>query len=116
MKPIIQFSDFDKIDLRIGKIITCQRKEGSEKLLRLNVDFGDEGLRTILSGIAQFFTPEELVGKSFVFVINLAPRRMMGEESQGMILAADSDSIGGEEKKPYPLKPIRKARPGTPIR
>lgn len=91
MKPVIPFDDFAKLDLRIGKIIQCVKKEGSEKLLRLTVDFGIEGQRTILSGIAPFYDPEQLTGKQFVFVINLEPRRLMGEESNGMILAADGD-------------------------
>jgi methionyl-tRNA synthetase len=109
VKPLITFSDFDKLDLRVGKIINCEQKEGSNKLLRLIVDFGEEGQRNILSGIAQFYSPEQLIGKSFVFIINLEPRKLMGEESQGMILAADG-------KTPLPLKPLRKAAPGVNIR
>ena len=91
MKPRITYDDFAKLDLRIGKVIDCEHKEGSNKLFRLTVDFGDEGTKNILSGIAQFYTPEELVGKSFVFIINLEPRKMMGEFSEGMILAADGE-------------------------
>lgn len=109
MKPTISFADFDKMDLRIGKIIQCERKEGSEKLLRLTVDFGEEGQRNILSGIAQWYTPEELIDKQFLFIINLEPRKMMGEFSEGMILAADAE-------KPFPLKPIKKVSAGTKIR
>src|SRR5205814_1398799 len=99
MKPIVPFSDFEQLDLRVGKIINCEHKDGSNKLLRLTVDFGEEGKRNILSGIAEFYKPEELVGKSFVFIINIEPRKIMGEESQGMILAADA-------KIPLPLKPV----------
>lgn len=109
MKPLISFTDFDKLDLRVGKILNCERKEGSEKLLRLTVDFGEEGKRNIFSGIAQFYQPEILIGKSFVFVINLEPRRMMGEFSEGMILAADG-------KIPLPLKPLKRTPAGTKIR
>ena len=108
MKPIITYDDFAKIDLRVGTVIQCVEKEGSEKLLRLTVDFGEEGTRNILSGIKQWYKPEDLKGKQFVFVFNLAPRKMMGEESQGMILAADG-------KKPLPLKPRAKAKNGTKI-
>ncbi len=109
MKPIIAFEDFAKLDLRVGEVIECERKEGSEKLLRLTVDFGEEGKRTILSGIYPHYEPEDIKGKQFVFIINLEPRKIMGEESQGMILCADGD-------KPIPLQPITESTPGTLIR
>lgn len=108
MKPVINYDDFAKLDLRVGTVINCEEKEGSEKLLRLTVDFGEEGKRNILSGIKQWYKPSALIGKQFVFVFNLAPRKMMGEESQGMILAADG-------KKPLPLKPRAKTQPGAKI-
>lgn len=108
MKPIIQYDDFAKLDLRVGTILECVEKEGSEKLLRLTVDFGEEGTRNILSGIKQWYKPTDLIGKQFVFVFNLAPRKMMGEESEGMILAADG-------KKPLLLKPKSKAQSGAQI-
>src|SRR5256885_2103335 len=98
MKPIISFDDFSKLDLRIGKILQCEQKEGSEKLLRLTVDFGEEGQKKIFSGIAQWYTSKELIGKSFLFIINLEPRKMMDEYSEGMLLAADGE-------KPEPLSP-----------
>ncbi|MBI2442570.1 MAG: hypothetical protein HYV40_01520 [Candidatus Levybacteria bacterium] len=109
MKPIISFDDFSKLDLRVGTIVSCERKEGSEKLLRLTVDFGDQGTRNILSGIAQWYAPEKLINKQFIFILNLEPRQIMGEMSEGMILAA-------EGKKPLPLKPSGKTPPGAPIR
>lgn len=90
MKPVIMLEDFAKLDLRIGKIIECQKKEGSEKLLRLIVDFGNDGKRNILSGIAKYYSPDALLGKQFVFIFNLAPRMIMGENSEGMILATDN--------------------------
>lgn len=109
MKPIITFDDFAKLDLRVGRITGCEKKDGSEKLLRLQVDFGTEGTRNILSGIAQWYSPTDLVGHDYIFIINLEPRKIMGEVSEGMILAADG-------KKPLPLKPKSKAAPGTSIR
>lgn len=109
MKPLIAYDDFAKLDIRIGKVLACVRKEGSEKLLRLTVDFGEEGKRNILSGIAQYYKPEDLINKEFVFVLNLQPRKIMGEESQGMILAADA-------KKIVLLKPKSKTPPGAEIR
>lgn len=115
MKPVITIDDFAKIDLRVGQVIACSEKEGSEKLLRLTVDFGEE-TRTILSGIKQWYTPEDLIGKQFIFVYNLQPRKMMDEMSEGMILAADPDSIGAEGEKPLPLTPLEQTTPGASIR
>ncbi len=109
MKSVIPFSVFESLDLRIGKIIACTKKEGSEKLLRLVVDFGDEGQKTIFSGIAKWYTPESLIGASFLFIINLEPRKMMDEYSEGMLLAAEGD-------KPLPLAPTAPVNPGTGIR
>lgn len=84
----VTFDDFKKLELRIGKITACEKIEGADKLLKLTVDFG-ELQRQIVSGIAAFYTPEELVGKSCPFIVNLEPRVIRGVESQGMIMAAD---------------------------
>lgn len=108
MKDIISFDDFSKLDLRVGTIIDCTEKEGSDKLLRLTVDFGDEGKRTIFSGIKQWYAPDDLKGKQFIFIINLEPRKMMGEFSEGMLLAANGE-------KPEPLIPSNQVAPGTNI-
>lgn len=87
----IAFDDFAKVELRIGKILTAETLEKSEKLLKLSVDFGEEQPRQVLSGIrAQFQEPEELVNRSFVFITNLEPRKIMGLESQAMIIAGKS--------------------------
>jgi methionyl-tRNA synthetase len=87
-KPEIQFDDFAKIDLKVGTIVAAQKVEKADKLLQLEVDLGFEK-RTIVSGIALHFTPGEVVGKQVVVVTNLAPRKMRGIESNGMILMAD---------------------------
>lgn len=87
-KPQIQYDDFDKLDLRIGTILTAEKVQKADKLLKLEIDLGFEK-RTIVSGIAQHFTPEELVNKQVIVVANLAPRKMRGIESQGMILTAE---------------------------
>jgi methionine--tRNA ligase beta chain len=108
MKPIVSFDEFAKMDLRVGNVIHAERKEGSEKLLRLKVDFGEEGERNILTGIAEFYTPEELIGKNFIFILNLQPRKIMGEESEGMIFAA-----GGEN--PVLLQPVSDVPSGSTI-
>jgi len=88
-QPMIQFDDFAKIDLRVGKILEAQKVEKADKLLKLQIDMGNE-VRTIVSGIALHFVPEEIVGKQVVVVANLAPRKMRGIESNGMILMAEN--------------------------
>jgi len=94
---MITIDDVKKVEIRIGKILSAESIEGSEKLLKLSVDFGEETPRTILSGIAkQFPAGEGLVGVKCAFVANLEPRAMMGMESQGMILA--TSGMIGEQK------------------
>jgi len=89
----ISYEDFKKIDLRIAKILEAERVENSEKLIRLKIDLGEEK-RQIVAGIGKFYNPEDLINKQIVVVANLEPRKLMGEESQGMLLAAsDEDQI-----------------------
>ena len=85
----ITFEDFKKVEIRIGKITSCEKVENADKLLKLQVDFG-EIQRQIVSGIAESFTPEELIGKSLPFIVNLEYRKFKGEESQGMLMAIDA--------------------------
>jgi len=87
VKPTISFEDFEKIDLRVGTVISCEKVKKSKKLLKFLIADGDEN-RTILSGIAQHYEPEQLVGRQVCYVANLAPRTINGVESQGMILSA----------------------------
>jgi methionyl-tRNA synthetase len=88
-KPEIAFDDFMKMDIRIGEILTAEPVPKSNKLLKFTVDTGIDQ-RTILSGIAKFFQPEEMIGKKVPVLVNLAPRKIMGVESQGMILFAEN--------------------------
>jgi methionyl-tRNA synthetase len=88
LKPEIVFDDFAKLDIRVGKVIAAEKMEKSDKLLKLTVDTGVDK-RTVLSGIAKHFTAEEMIGKQITLIANLAPRKMMGIESQGMILMAE---------------------------
>ena len=88
VKPEIVFDDFAKIDLRVGKIVSAEKVAKADKLLKLQIDLGFE-IRTIVSGIAMHFIPEEIVGKQVTVVVNLAPRKMRGIESNGMILMAE---------------------------
>jgi len=88
IKPEVSFDDFEKLDIRVGHIKDCQKIKKSNKLLQFTIDDGSGTDRTILSGIAKFYEPEQLIGKDVLFVANFAPRKMMGIESQGMILSA----------------------------
>lgn len=84
--------DLQKLDIRVGTFKSVEKVEGSEKLYKEVVDFGSEiGERQILSGIQKYFTPEELIGKQALFIVNLESRMMMGLESQGMLLATDNE-------------------------
>ncbi len=105
---MIPFNDFKKLDLRIGKILTATSVEGSEKLIKLDVDIGEEK-RQIIAGIGKQYSPEELVGREIVIVANLEPRTLVGLESQGMLLAADDDG-------PILLRPDREVMPGSVVK
>jgi len=106
---MINFEEFQKVDLRVAKVITAEKVEGSEKLLKLQVDLGDEK-RQIVAGVAQFYQPEDLTSKEIVIVANLEPRTVFGLESEGMLLAADDSG------KPVLLILDKEVPPGTKIR
>jgi methionyl-tRNA synthetase len=109
LKPEIVFDDFAKLDIRIGKIIAAEVMAKSDKLLKLTVDSGLDK-RTILSGIAKHYSAEEMVGKQVTFIANLAPRKMMGLESQGMILMAED-----KDGKLRLLQPNESVAPGSTV-
>ncbi|MGN1255856.1 MAG: methionine--tRNA ligase, partial [Bacteroidaceae bacterium] len=88
VKDVVQFEDFQKLDIRVGVVKACEKLKKSKKLLRFTLDDGSGQDRIILSGIAQWYEPEQLVGTRVLFIANLAPRKIMGEESHGMILSA----------------------------
>ena len=90
IKDTIDFSDFEKLDIRVGHIKNCEKVKKAKKLLKFTLDDGSGEDRTIVSGIAAFYEPEELIGKDVLFIANLAPRKLMGIESQGMILSAEN--------------------------
>jgi methionine--tRNA ligase beta chain len=102
----ITYDEFSKIELKVGKVLTAEKVEGSEKLLKLEVDFGQEK-RQIISGIAKVYTPEQIINMSLVFITNLEPRMIMGLESNGMLLAAEG---------PVVLIPDKEVPPGTGIK
>lgn len=108
-KGEISYDDFAKLDIRIGKVVSAEKMKKSKKLLKLKVDTGID-TRTILSGIAQYFEPEQMVGKQVTVLINLAPRPMMGEVSEGMILMSE-DADGSLQL----ISPNKEVKPGSVI-
>ena len=88
----IKYDDFAKVEFLIGEIKEATEIEGSEKLLKLKVDFGEENLRTVFSGIKKWYKPEDVINKKTVFITNIKPRKIMGEESQAMIFGAEGEN------------------------
>ena len=120
----ITFEEFKKVEIRMGKILSCEKVENADKLLRLQVDFGpaeqdseERMTRQIISGIAESYQPEGLVGKTLPFVINLEYRKFKGEESQGMLMATTSNvaaaGTGGEDV--ILLEPNKEVEPGSEV-
>lgn len=111
MKAVIEYPDFDKLDLRVGKVVAAAAPEWSRKLIELTVDFGDEiGNRTILSGVRQWYQPEDFIDNQYIFVVNLAERKMGEGVSQGMMLMGDT------EDKPVPFEISAPVEAGTVVR
>jgi len=108
-KELISFEDFSKLDLRVGTITAAEKVKKTKKLLQLQVDLGDE-VRTIVSGIAESFSPEEVIGKKVTVLVNLAPRKIRGIESQGMLLMSE-DAQGNIVM----VSPDKGAKNGFPI-
>lgn len=109
VKPEVVIDDFAKLDIRIGQVVAAEKMEKSNKLLKLTVNSGVD-TRTILSGIAQHYSPEEMVGKQVTFIANLAPRKMMGILSQGMILMAED-----KDGKLRVVLPDKDVTPGSTV-
>lgn len=106
---MISFEEFKKVEIRIGKILSAEKVENADKLLKLQIDFGAEiGERQIVSGIAEYYQPDELVGKKLPFIVNLEPRKFRGVESQGMLMAVAGD-------KPILLLPSEEVKEGSEI-
>jgi len=107
----ISIDQFKEADIRVGVVRVCEKVPDTDKLLRLEVDFGDSiGVRQIVSGIAQYVTPEEMVGKQLLFIVNLEPRTLRGLESQGMLLA-----VGEGETFSF-LVPTQNVAAGSQVR
>lgn len=113
MDSDIQFSDFQKVDIRIGRVLEVKEVEGADKLLRCVVDFGELGKRVVFSGIKKWYKPSDLEGKLLPYVVNLEPREMFGEKSEAMLLAASSQKDG--EKEAVLIKLDKDVLPGTKV-
>ena len=109
--PLIEYEDFAKLDIRVGKVLLAEPIKKSKKLLRIEVDIGEEKPRQLVAGMASYYTPEELVGKRVIVLANLKPAKLCGVESNGMMLAADN---GGEIVAA--LMPDKEIEPGSKIR
>jgi methionine--tRNA ligase beta chain len=111
MKDLINYDDFSKLDIRAGLVVTASAPEWSDKLIRYEMDLGEEiGKRILFSGIRKWYKPEDLIGKIIPVVVNLAPKKMGDEESQGMAIMMD-----GEEGAKLIFLP-EQVKPGTVIR
>jgi methionyl-tRNA synthetase len=107
---MISLEDFKKIDLRVAKILQAERVENSQKLIKLQVDLGEEEKRTIVAGIGEKYEPEELIGQLIVVVSNLEPKEIKGIKSEGMLLAVDS------KNGPVLIVPLEQVFAGEKIR
>mgnify|MGYP001570390025 CR=1 FL=1 len=108
---MVNIEDFKKLEIRVGRIESAEAIEGSEKLLKLSVNFGEFGKKQILAGLAKYYSLSDLIGLEVFFAFNLEPRTLMGLESQGMILAVD-----GKSGKPVLLKPSEDVEPGNMVK
>ncbi len=106
---MITFEDFKKLDIRIGRVLSAEKIEGTDKLIKLEIDFGTEK-RQLIAGMAEFFEPKHFIGKEIPVLVNLEPRTFKGTESQGMILAVDVDGA------PVLLCPEKEVPPGSIVR
>ncbi|NCT55270.1 methionine--tRNA ligase subunit beta [bacterium] len=106
---IINYEDFKKLDIRVGTVLESEKVEKSDKLLKFKLDVGKKNPIQILSGISKYYSPESLIGKQLLVLVNLAPRSMMGFESQGMVLAAlDGDTV-------FLVQPEKLITAGSPV-
>jgi methionyl-tRNA synthetase len=105
----ITFDEFKKVKIKMATVTDAQKVEGSDKLIKLTLDFGEEEKGQVVSGIADFYDPEALVGKQLPFVVNLEPRTLMGVKSRGMLMAADDNG------KAILLNPDKHVTPGSEV-
>lgn len=110
LKPTIKYEDFAKLDIRVGTVLSAEKVDGSSKLIKLSVDFGNDQ-RTIFTGMQKWYAPEDFVNKQLLFVVNLEPKKMMGMESQGMLLSIGTDF----DQRPVFIIPEEQVTAGTGV-
>jgi methionyl-tRNA synthetase len=93
MSENIDINEFKKLDIRVGTVVQVENIKGAKRLYRVQVDLGELGIRQTISGLAEVYKADELLGKKVVFLVNLKPAKIMGETSEGMLLAAEKDAI-----------------------
>ncbi len=109
--PFITLDDFKKVVAKIGTVLHAEAVPDSDKLIRCEIDFGEDTPRQILSGIREWYQPEQLIGRQLLYVVNLAPRKIRGLESNGMLMAVD-----GSDGAPVFLVPDTTVSPGSTVR
>lgn len=112
-KPMISFEDFAKVDLRIARITAAEPHPNADRLLKIQLDDGSGEPRQICAGIRGHYEPGQLVGRHIVIVANLQPRKIRGEESRGMLLAASDAAKGDAERRVVLLSPMSEIAPGS---
>lgn len=114
LKPEITYDDFAKLDLRVAKVVAAEPHPNADRLLKLQIDLGELGQRQICAGVKAYCDPAQLVGRQIIVVANLAPRKIRGEESNGMLLAATATE-NGETRDVVLLAPMRDVPAGSTV-
>ncbi len=115
-KPEVSFEDFSRLDLRVAKIIHAEPHPNADRLLKLQLDDGSGTPRQICAGVREYYEPEDLIGRSIVIVANLAPRKIRGEESRGMLLAGSDAPKGSDTPRSVVLMtPMGEIAPGASV-
>jgi methionyl-tRNA synthetase len=115
VSAVISFDTFKQLDFRVATILKATPVPGTRNLLRLQIDLGQLGQRQIVTGLAQYYTPEKLVGRQIVVLANLAPAVFRGEKSEGMLLAAEVGKSGDPNYRVALVVPEKELPPGTPV-
>ena len=115
MVSVISFEEFKKLDFRVATVVEAVQVPGTKHLIKAQVDLGDLGKRQIVTGLAPYYTAEDLVGKQLVVLVNLKPAVFRGEKSEGMLLAAEVGKQGADDYQVVLVIPERKLPPGTPV-
>ncbi|MFX1577504.1 MAG: methionine--tRNA ligase subunit beta [Promethearchaeota archaeon] len=112
---MISFDDFKKLDFRVATVTKSEKVPGTKNLLKLQIDLGKLGTRQIVTGLAQYYSAESLVGRQLVILVNLKPAVFRGEKSEGMLLAAEVGQQGDSDYQVVLVIPERELPPGTPV-